>query len=43
MFYGMFSVVDQKLTCHHAVIIIMNIVIMDVLLVLNVLVSISNY
>ena len=42
-FYGIFSVVDQRLICHHAEIIIMNIATMGVLLALNVLVSISNY
>ena len=42
-FYGIFSVVDQKIICHHAVMIIMNFATMDVLLVLNVLVSIINH
>ena len=42
-FYGIFSVMDQKLICRHVVIIIMNIATIGVLLVLNVLVSISNH
>ena len=42
-FYGVFTVGDQRLTYYHAEITITNIVIMDVLLVLNALVSVSNH
>ena len=42
-FYGIFSVVDQRLTCYHVVIIITHTVTMDLLLVLNALVSIINH
>ena len=41
--YGIFSVVGQRLTCYHVIIIIPHTVTMDVLLVLNALVSIINH